>query len=1129
MRKLKLLIAACALMLGGTVVNAETDYTSLMPSDWTINATNPGNFQTGKEAYNTSNYTTGKIIYQSFTAPVAGIYEIKFYAVTSSTSGRGFDNIYGDNIAQAYATAGSNKSTVAMTVINQTGCTLVQDANIRTLSVEAAEGETIEYGLENIATGGNWYTIQNISAKMKTVAEIFQSQYDEALAIYNNSTENEEGAKATFKTYVDAMNTALTGTLADAQTASDNLAAALVTYESKSYPVKGSGVKYDFTSKMNMAINAWTCKQGNGPAQYGFTGATETYGNTTAGEVMYQTISGLANGEYEIHFYAVANAANGGGTAGSSLTYVYANDQKLDIDVISQSSCTPSDYERTFTVMVKDGTIKYGITNTVAAGNWYICKNVSLYMTGAPDLSDYYDAISENLTTANGLLSSKMGPTANSGLSTAISGADGYNTITVIETLETINQNLVNAINAANASIADYANLAAAITAAGINYTPLANNASAYNTAISNAQSVYDDATADDITSTIASLQTALQTANVADYNYVKTTYPNAVNLGTWTTNNAVERSSQHWDGTTTSTYSEQNEGWGSDTWTCSYSQDLTLPAGKYVFMVAGRKSSDSATLTLQVKNGETAIGTVSNFPNGDTGYGINKNGDASFNSADAEGFAKNPNHSGDDLEGCGWQWRFVEFELSDPATVNVAVNGSASAKYQWVGFCNATVQTDNADNVALMEALVALNDAKAAATLTKHANVGTGVFQLVEATDNSLWSAYTIAKSNAESFTLTSSTTTADVTALTTALTSAQTAYEENQVINAPAADTRYYLTVATTGHEKEGNAVVVSLGETSDNNKTGYGFSAAATPVNYMAQAFIFTQASGNNYKISVERPEGMVYLTYGSINNSAAGWATQQIQGTTDAAAAGEFKIVATSTENVFNIFNTVHNDYIDCQNGGSLYTDTGIDAKDFTLTPATKASVDVNIASGVKYATRIFPFTPTLPTGVVAYTASVDGDVVNLNANETVEANVPYVLYAENGCTADALTGWGTAAATSYTSGVLTGVYESVDAPDNSYVLANIDNKVGFYQVDNNDKPTVGANRCYLTAPTSGARALFFDFETTAIEAINALTSGEAEIYNASGVRVPAMQKGMNIVKMKNGKTQKVMVK
>ena len=454
--KRKLLFAIVALMCSvGTW--AETDYTSLMSSTWTGST---GDFQGGRERYQdgaAGNYAEGqKVMYQSFTAPASGIYEIKFYAVTSSTSGRGFDNIWGDNIAQAYAMAGENKTTVAMTVVNQTGCTLVSDANIRTLSVEAAKGETIEYGLENISTGGNWYTIKALSAKMKTVAEIFQAQYDEAFAIWENSTENVEGARATFKTYVDAMQAALTGTLAEAQAASDNLAAALVTYENSSYPIKGKGVKYDFTSKMSMEINAWTCKQGNGPAQYGFTGATETYGNTAEGEVMYQTITGLPNGEYEIHFYAVANAANGGGVEGTATT-IYANDKELVVDVIKQNACTPSDYERVFTVMVKDGTIKYGITNTEAAGNWYICKNVALYMTGAPDLSDYYDAISSNVTAATALKDQPMKVTVKNALQAAIDATEGYAEITVLGTLEEMNNDLSTAIADANASIANYA------------------------------------------------------------------------------------------------------------------------------------------------------------------------------------------------------------------------------------------------------------------------------------------------------------------------------------------------------------------------------------------------------------------------------------------------------------------------------------------------------------------------------------------------------------------------------------------------------------------------------------------------------------------------------------------------
>lgn len=495
--KRKLLFAIVALMCSvGTW--AETDYTSLMSSNWTSST---GDFGGGKERYQGANYGAGKIMYQSFTAPAAGIYEIKFYAVASSTSGRGFNNIYGDNIAQAYATAGSNKATVAMTVIDQTGCTLVEAGNIRTLSVEAAQGETIEYGIENIATGGNWYTIKEFSAKMKTVAEIFQDQYDEAYAIWENSTENEVDAKATFKTSVDALNTAMSGTLAEAQTASDNLAAALVTYESKSYPVKGSGVKYDFTSKMNMAINAWTCAQGNGPAQYGFTGATETYKGSVMnnGDVMHQTITGLANGEYEIHFYAVANSPRGESTSGANLATVYANEVELPVEVYAQDGCTPSDYERTLTVMVTDGSITYGISCN-GGGNWYVCKNVALYMTGAPDLSDYYDAIAGKLTTANGLTSSPMNATVLSALQNAIDATTGYTSITVIGTLEDLSNNLTTAINNANASISKYSDALTILNAAS-SYDAAGQSLYAANTTVAAIQTAYTNRTLEEVNS----------------------------------------------------------------------------------------------------------------------------------------------------------------------------------------------------------------------------------------------------------------------------------------------------------------------------------------------------------------------------------------------------------------------------------------------------------------------------------------------------------------------------------------------------------------------------------------------------------------------------------------------------
>ena len=104
--------------------------------------------------------------------------------------------------------------------------------------------------------------------------------------------------------------------------------------------------------------------------QYTSAGAAD-YGK--AGIVMKQKLTGLANGIYDVVLYANAvDQASGNPNNGKTdIAYVYANDQTEDLAVIQQNSCTPSDYERTFTVMVTDGTIKYGITKTFFRINIY--------------------------------------------------------------------------------------------------------------------------------------------------------------------------------------------------------------------------------------------------------------------------------------------------------------------------------------------------------------------------------------------------------------------------------------------------------------------------------------------------------------------------------------------------------------------------------------------------------------------------------------------------------------------------------------------------------------------------------------------------------------------------------------
>jgi len=198
---------------------------------------------------------------------------------------------------------------------------------------------------------------------------------------------------------------------------------------------------------------------------------------------------------------------------------------------------------------------------------------------------------------------------------------------------------------------------------------------------------------------------------------------------------------------------------------------------------------------------------------------------------------------------------------------------------------------------------------------------------------------------------------------------------------------------------------------------------------------------------------------------------------------------------------------------------------------------QASATMSITSA-KYATFCAPFDVAIPEGVTASTVTgVENNVLTLSTVETtIPANTPVILYKEDveeETFTNTVYGKSTAEEDSYTVGWLTGVYEATPAPAGSYVLQNNNDKVGFYVVEEGKEPTVGANRAYLKDPESGAkpRAFFFNADdATAIATIAAMTAGEVEgIYTIGGAKVLSLQKGVNILKMKNGQTRKVIVK
>lgn len=212
---------------------------------------------------------------------------------------------------------------------------------------------------------------------------------------------------------------------------------------------------------------------------------------------------------------------------------------------------------------------------------------------------------------------------------------------------------------------------------------------------------------------TAAEAAKGAQTMNVAEYGAVVKDYTTAIKLGDWITSGAANFNNEHWSGKVVNYLNQDDsngKGYNANSWSMSASQEITLPAGEYVFKAAGRKSAD-ATMTLSVKNGETSLGEVVNFPSGNRGRGIATDGTASFEGASYA--CKN--------EGYGWQWRFVPFTLTEETTITISIEAGANLIHNWASFGDYSVMAK--PNTAASE--VAYNQAfeAAKAALANEAN----------------------------------------------------------------------------------------------------------------------------------------------------------------------------------------------------------------------------------------------------------------------------------------------------------------------------------------------------------------------------------------------------------------------
>lgn len=392
----------------------------------------------------------------------------------------------------------------------------------------------------------------------------------------------------------------------------------------------------------------------------------------------YQTLTNLPTGKYVLKAKVHDSNAAGAVLYAASGTVRQTVKMGKDYAVLA----TP-------VVSVINGNLEIGIDASNLGGTWMTGDDFTLSYVGL-DLSALETAFSSKKAEAEALLGNADYKNITGDEKTELESAKNQNPAETKNALEAAIKNLESAISAFTSAKSAYDNYAEEV-------------------AVAEKFGLKVEAPA-----TAAAATEALKTLNVAEYNAATNDYTTAIKLGEWTTTGASKFSNEHWSGETRSYLNQtdgENLGYNSNKWTMTCKQTLTLPAGEYVFKAAGRKSAN-AFMKLSVKNGETLIGEVSNFPNGNVGLGITTDGKASFDSNDK--FANNNN-------GRGWQWRFVPFTLDDDTQITFDIEAGADVIHNWASFGDYTVMAKPSVFTSTAAYNQAVDNAKAA--LTAEAN----------------------------------------------------------------------------------------------------------------------------------------------------------------------------------------------------------------------------------------------------------------------------------------------------------------------------------------------------------------------------------------------------------------------
>lgn len=150
--------------------------------------------------------------------------------------------------------------------------------------------------------------------------------------------------------------------------------------------------------------------------------------------------------------------------------------------------------------------------------------------------------------------------------------------------------------------------------------------------------------------------------------------------------------------------------------------------------------------------------------------------------------------------------------------------------------------------------------------------------------------------------------------------------------------------------------------------------------------------------------------------------------------------------------------------------------------------------------------------TIPAGVKAYTATVQNDALALNElSDAIAAEEAVILEGAEGYYSFIPT----TGATKADANDLVGVTTDTPAIVGTYVMQCQNEKVGFYNVEEEGIATVKAGHAYLAAPASGVKAFMLQDTATGIQ-MTQTQNRPASIYDLSGRRVNNAAKGIYII-------------